>query len=231
MGIRVVIPVFLLITLVLPSLHEAWTFNQAAIIATHALLRETDQLPIAQDAFVNLQTRNCRSRLFLSMIMQAKQQTDQRDEALSQLLYCSPEYLRLIYVLTPENSKIAQLATQIYPNIAYSWFWLAEVYSPSKPEEAIALYRKSLELNPNDGVAWCRMGYLLKDYDLQEAIAASLRCCILGDPGWSGCYHAGLFTEWQGDYATAIKYYRLSLWKDAQDHADELERQLQQVSP
>jgi hypothetical protein len=61
---------------------------------------------------------------------------------------------------------------------------------------------------------------------LEQAANAYLNCCLNGDPGSNGCYGAGCMMERLGNLPQAIAYYyRLSCWEEAQNRADELERQ------
>jgi tetratricopeptide (TPR) repeat protein len=85
-------------------------------------------------------------------------------------------------------------------------------------------YAESARLNPSDGLAWCRLGWVEEAQErLPSALDAFWQCCQNGDPGSNGCYSAGRVAEKLGDIPAAIRYYRLSHWSPALQRADELE--------
>ena len=84
----------------------------------------------------------------------------------------------------------------------------------------------ALALAPDSGQRWLELARLLAGRDDQASLEAYLQACLNGDPGANGCAHAASIVEARGDLATAIRYYRLSNWEEAQRRADELERSL-----
>ena len=105
-------------------------------------------------------------------------------------------------------------------------FIFAQIIGKERPEEAIDLYQRLLELRPHDGVLWRELGDLLVEKDPYTAIDAYLQSCYKKDPGAHGCYNAGRTAENLGDLHAAIRYYRLSKWSGALERADTLEAQL-----
>lgn len=119
---------------------------------------------------------------------------------------------------------LALAAAQSRPDRPEAWFWLGEALSEAGfKDQAIPAYQRSLDLRPNDPLPWCRLGGLLRPHDALAARDALLQCCVLGDPGSNGCVNAGAIEAELGNYAAAIRYYRLSHWSEAWRRADELE--------
>jgi tetratricopeptide (TPR) repeat protein len=105
-------------------------------------------------------------------------------------------------------------------------FILARVLSKDSPEKAIKLYRQGLQISPGDGVRWRELGDILRPNDPEGAIDAYLHSCYYFDPGFNGCYRAGLTAEQMGDYQNAIRYYRRSQWSGSIENAIRLEKML-----
>jgi tetratricopeptide (TPR) repeat protein len=138
-----------------------------------------------------------------------------------------PEALWLVHAGARGNARLALQATQVYPNDAESWFWLAEtLYQTNQNPQAIPAYQRSLQLDPQNGFAWCRLGGLLEYENPIQSRAAYLQCCYHGDFGSNGCFNAGQISEELGEIDAAIKYYRLSQWVESNRRADALERSL-----
>lgn len=130
----------------------------------------------------------------------------------------------LVNSAAPGDLSLALAAAQSHPARPEAWFWLAEVLSEAGfDDQAIPAYQRALDLRPNDPLPWCRLGGLLRPYDVLAARDALLQCCVLGDPGSNGCVNAGNIEAERGNYAAAIRYYRLSHWSEAWRRADELE--------
>jgi tetratricopeptide (TPR) repeat protein len=118
---------------------------------------------------------------------------------------------------------VKDIGEQNILNRDQSIFLFARILSKEAPDKAIELYREGLRYNPADGVRWKELAELLrKDYP-EEALNAYIKSCRLGDPGFHGCYNAGLIYEEMGNYQEAIKFYRLSKWQVSQERVPELE--------
>jgi Tfp pilus assembly protein PilF len=115
---------------------------------------------------------------------------------------------------------------QEHPESAETSFWLAKICAKDTPERAIALYRKGLALDPDNGRRWRELGDLLVKHDLQAALHAYSQSCQNGDPGANGCWLAGQTAERRGDLKMAISFYRLSRWSVALNRAAQLEREI-----
>ena len=147
--------------------------------------------------------------------------------ATTTVLNCGISYLSLLQSIAPTSKGYALIASTIYPDNATVWFWVAEAYSSNDPAFARQAYLQSVDINPKNGLAWCRLGWSYEEIeDKQSALNSFLNCCVNGDPGANGCYGAGRLTENMGDTVKAIQYYRMSHGKDSLKRADELEAQL-----
>lgn len=147
--------------------------------------------------------------------------------AFTELIKCSGTYLHLVYVTNPTNRDLAEMAVELDPMSADAVFWLAEIVEKDDTLTAAALYERSINLDPTDGLAWCRLGRLRRDAgDLEGALLSLEQCCWNGDPGSNGCWGAGGVYEQLDNIPAAIKTYRMSRWTTAQNRADELEKSL-----
>jgi tetratricopeptide (TPR) repeat protein len=143
-------------------------------------------------------------------------------EELKAALDCDPKLIAIVQSKYPNNIALAEHAVAAHPESAEAWFWLGDLL----PEYTIEYYRYGLALKPSDGLRWLKLGGLLQTNDPQAAIQAYLQACKNGDPGYSGCLHAGDLAEKIGDYEAAIEYYRLSHYDRIRNNADKLELQL-----
>jgi tetratricopeptide (TPR) repeat protein len=143
------------------------------------------------------------------------------------LLGCGAPYVSLLGAIQPASYADATLAVARYPDDPDAWFWLGETAQAVAPQAALAAYSRVVQLEPSNGLAWCRLGLRYQvTGQLQAAVEAYLSCCRNGDPGSNGCYGAGAIMEKLGDPRLAVEYYRLSKYEGAQKRADELESQL-----
>ncbi len=176
--------------------------------------------------------------LWLDIRVQWYQQRTFLDIARSLFLHCGLPYMQMMHSLEPHNRDLAELAWRTRPDLAESWFWVAEVRGDRQGvtlqgvtdenwQEIVTLLQEGLRRNPHDGLRWRMLGDIYRTYRPEQALSAYLQSCYNGDPGYNGCYRAGRMAEEAGDYAAAIRYYRLSLWPESKRHADELERRLQ----
>ena len=142
-------------------------------------------------------------------------------------LSCSPVNISILQELIPLDIDMAQHATRLYPEQAVAWFWLGEALAPIDHLGARQAYLHTVILDPNDGLAWCRLGRNYeKKGEWEMAFDAWSKCCKYGDPGSNGCFGAGRMMEKMGYSRQAIEFYRLSRWEESLKHADELEAQL-----
>jgi tetratricopeptide (TPR) repeat protein len=148
--------------------------------------------------------------------------------AFEQALGCSPEYISMVQAVMSADQGLAELATQRYPDQINAWFWLGDAAASVGPLAARPSYLRILAISPQNGLAWCRLGSTYEQTgEYEKAVEAFLSCCLNGDPGANGCYHAGGNMERLGDFKQAIAYYRLSRWQGALDRAQELEKSLE----
>jgi len=220
--------VAVMVVILVPSLSAAWNFNWSLVLTTHALLDNSRLLPVAEASTASLSAQNCRIKLYQGLIAQALHKFTQRDEFWVELLHCNPSYLNRMHLISPGNAIIAEYMTQEFPEMAEGWFWLAEARASDAPLEAIDFYQRGLELDPDDAWAWCNLGALLSEYDLQAAAEAAAQCCLRGDPGCVGCDRVGGYFRRLHDKQMAIRYMRHSRCSSVLDLADKWEQQMQQ---
>jgi tetratricopeptide (TPR) repeat protein len=143
------------------------------------------------------------------------------------ILGCGTEYVSLLSAIQPANYEVASLAVARYPDNPSAWFWLGQTAEAFDWKIAQEAYSHMVQLEPSNGLAWCRLAEHYENYgQFQAAADAYLSCCRNGDPGYIGCSGAGRMMEKLGNPRQAIAYYRLSKWPKAQERADALESQL-----
>ena len=201
----------------------AWPVNRAGQLAGQALL---DADRAAPDAAELLTAARCRAGWYEGLVHQAGGDLTRRAAVWAELLGCAQEYTGYMAVLAADDEALARRALATQPDNPSAHFWLAAVLAPAAPDEAIALYRSGLALDPRDGRRWLRLADLLVGRDDAAALEAFLQACHHGDPGANGCARAAEIVAAQGDLETAIRYYRLSNWSEARARAEELERRL-----
>jgi putative inorganic carbon (HCO3(-)) transporter len=209
-----------------PSLRQQLDLNRAAKLTAEALLADSRLLPKADAELARLAVDNCRAHWLRGLVAQARGQKAKQDSAWTDLIRCSPRFMRLLQIVAPNNQRLAELAVRAQPESAEAFFWLAKICTKDAPDKAIMLYREGLRLNPHDGLNWRWLGDLLARQDPQAAIEAYLQSCYNGDPGANGCWLAGRTAEQLGDTAAAIQYYRMSRWSGAHERAEKLEREM-----
>ena len=201
----------------------AWPVNRAGQLAGAALLDANRAVP---DAAERLTAARCRAGWYEGLIHQTTGDLTRRAAVWAELLGCAQEYTGYMAVLAADDEALARRALATQPDNPAAHFWLAAILTPAAPDEAIALYRSGLALDPTDGRRWLRLADLLVGRDDAAALEAFLQACYHGDPGANGCARAAEIVAAQGDLETAIRYYRLSNWSEARARAEELERQL-----
>ncbi len=201
----------------------AWPVNRAGQLAGAALLSPGRAAP---EAAARLTAARCRAGWYEGLVHQTTGDLARRAAVWAELLGCAQEYTGYMAVLAADDEALARRALATQPDNPAAHFWLAALLAPAAPDEAIALYRSGLALDPRDGRRWLRLADLLVGRDDAAALEAFLQACHNGDPGANGCAHAASIVAAQGDLETAIRYYRLSNWSEARAQAEELERQL-----
>lgn len=225
----------LIVSLVSLPLRRVLSRNRAALGLFEAIVLKPSNLPQSELPVTATSIEDCRQYWLRGLASQVLGQDANRDHAWEASLFCSPEYISLLSLLTPQQREWALASIEYYPFAADSWLWLAHTYlDPTNPgvsqplaesdlAKIIPLYEKALQIAPYDGIAWRELGDLLAESDPQAAIEAYLNSCYNGDPGSNGCYRAGLTAESLGAYQDAIDYYRMSRWAGAHEKADQLE--------
>ncbi len=143
-------------------------------------------------------------------------------------LGCSKTSVALLRYVLPVDAMFAKKAITLYPDSVEAIYWYADAVVKNDTAEAILSYNRIVQIDPNQGLAWCRLGSLYeKNQLLDQSINAYLQCCLHNDSGENGCNGAGRVMEHLGNPRKAIEYYRLSRWQPALDRANELEKQLQ----
>lgn len=134
------------------------------------------------------------------------------------ILKCNPHYVTFVHQQEPESVELSNLAIEVQPNVAESWFWYGDTHTEIRKE----CYEIGLTLDPKDGKRWIVLGYMLEGINPEEAMKAFLQGCYNGDPGSNGCWNVGKLAEQLGNTDEAIQYYRRSNYWKAQQRADEL---------
>ena len=228
-GVRVfyLLPVaFLLVLALSVNAREMWQLNVYAHTTAQLTFRG-DISHVHPPPYEHNRLFSCRY-LWLDVIRRSRRNISLVDQAEALLRSCSSVYVIFLHALMPQQRRLAESAVRYQPGAAFSWFWLAEVkgryhdmgfrgVSKDNWEEIAALLRRGLALAPHDGLRWRLLGDVLRPYAPQQAIDAYLNSCFNGDPGYNGCYRAGLMAEELGDYRSAIRYYCYSRWAGARE--------------
>lgn len=226
LGIYFLVIVGLLISGLSTHLQQAYSINQAGLLALQGTFIRLSALPQAREQLNAAAQTDCRSWWLAGQISHSPLERQQDRAA---FLVCTPQALGLVMAAAPQDRKLAEQAVAAYPTLSAAWFWLADIEKPGNPVLATSLYERVVQLNPHHGLSWCRLGTLNEQAGrLQQAELNYLQCCENGDPGSNGCYGAGRILEKTGDLRGAIQVYRLSHWKGALDRANEIERNTNQ---
>jgi len=202
--------------------------NRAGQLAGGVLLNKTPSAAPAAAAAEPLTAARCRAGWYEGLLWHEAGDMARRSAVWGDLLACAADYTGYMAILAHDDAALARQALAVQPDNPAAYFWLASLAAPDAPDEAITLYRQGLALAPGDGRRWLALAELLDGRDEDGALDAYLQACLNGDPGANGCARAAAIAAARGDIETAIRYYRLSNWSEAQAKADELERQLGQ---
>lgn len=95
-----------------------------------------------------------------------------------------------------------------------------EAYRDGRVEDAVAHYRKALELDPGDAGNWTTYGVLqMIEGDTAEATRALERSIAIR-PGADALANLGTLRLWSGDAAAAVAHYRRALELDPDDYVN-----------
>ncbi len=146
----------------------------------------------------------------------------EREQSWSELIICSEAYLPLLTAIAPEDARLANQAVARYPARSLSWFWLADAQTPTKPVEAAHLYIEGLKKDPENLMAWRKLGVLLSALPPRTP-DQMVALMLISD--WAGTDQPGkveaLFVEAQVystfDVETAVALYRQGLQSKPMD--------------
>jgi tetratricopeptide (TPR) repeat protein len=197
-------------------LGDSWRWN---VWATRLL--KDGQIPRPPEI------KRCSQKWLTGVAAGIRGDLEEQRQIWEQSLACSQHYLSLLHAAVPGDQELARLAAQLYPRNALAWFWLGETLFYTDQPASLPAYLHIVELEPRNGTAWCRLGWIYEGLGEAETAAEDFyKCCREGDPGRNGCFGAGRNMEKLGDLTQAISYYRLSRDPNAQSRADELQKQL-----
>jgi tetratricopeptide (TPR) repeat protein len=180
------------------------------------------------DQFSSL-AEDCRSSWLLGFVDNQGELRPTLNAHWQRAIQCNPQHVGSLSALYADDLDFARQVNAGQPESAEGWFWLAELIAAEQPQDALEYLRRGLALNPEDSHRWRLVGDLLtQEGDLPGALEAYLASCKTGDAGYNGCLRAGGTAEQMGDYAAAIRYYRMSYWPPAWERAERLEGLLQE---
>ena len=205
-------------------LSQAVQINWAAKAVLETYHQPTSRVSPAQTALAPLaQSGDCSARWLQAFV--AFESAPTTFDVWDGPLACDARYVLLLHGRFPKNEALAEKAIAYQPGSAMAWFWMGELTETADPAQSIAYYQQGLILEPKNGLHACYLGRLLRPIDRPAALEAYSTCCFNGDPGVNGCYNAGAMAEEDGDWETALQFYRASSWSVAQGLADKLESQ------
>jgi tetratricopeptide (TPR) repeat protein len=225
------IKLFILIIVVLmfflflaPELVNAFHHNSYTLVALKTGFSSNVDLLQSVGNLLNQEGQSyCRLSWFGAKFLS----NDQHQGLYPNTFNCSLEYLHILTKYRPIDLQLAQQAVQMYPKSIDALEWLAFSQEYTKPNSGLASYQEVVALDRHNGAAWCQIGQIDQNLALiDQAMSAFLECCKNQDPDGKGCYGAGQMAEKGGNMEQAIQYYRLSKADDAQNRANELEKQL-----
>jgi len=209
------------LVLLLAAVISAVPANAAGLRALSAAFHLSSETPASSGLLPISGEADC-GAVWLSAQLAARQGNPSGYAA---ALACSPLYTPLVAVERPLDAGLAAQAVHAQPLDPALWFWLGQAQEADKSLSALDSYLKVLALDEQNGLAWCRLGFIYETQgNLTSSLDAFAKCCSNEDPGVNGCYGAGRVSEKLGDPLQAIQYYRMSRWLVAQQKADELEK-------
>jgi len=140
-------------------------------------------------------------------------------------------YANMVRVLFPSDLYLAAQANNFYPNTKEYLYWVVDS-TQTDYDLAIMKLNEILDLDPNDTVAWRRLGdNLWRNGDKEASLQAYLNACEINDRESNGCYYVGYSYKAMGELEKAIYYFRLSYWSPSWEIADQLEAELSSQNP
>jgi len=146
-------------------------------------------------------------------------------------IHCTKLYANMVRVLYPNDLELASEANYYYPNTKDFLYWVVDS-TQTDYELAVMKLNEILDLDPNDSVAWRRLGdNLWRNGDNIAGLQAYLNACEINDRESNGCYYVGYSYKAMGELEKAIYYFWLSYWSPSWEIADQLETELSTQNP
>lgn len=227
-----IIWLFAAATLVIGGLavvHGQFIHNLASIYTVHTLASRSANETEARLAVETYARRMCQRHWLLGSLALRYDDQAKMIEEWENALRCDSSYMTAMRMEQPENQALAVLATTAYPDLAESWFWLAQLQEHYAPEEAISSMIRGLELRPEFGIGWYHLGELFESAGkLDRAIDAFIESGKFLNKGSDHFFKVGSIYERLGNPRRAIYFYRRSLFEGAFQRAAYLESKLSQ---
>jgi tetratricopeptide (TPR) repeat protein len=218
--------VLIVIIFILQSL-ESVDRNQLSLLMMKGAFYN---LPLLASAFAGYQAlgeSGCQANWMAGKAADLLGKETEKQAAWMKYIECSKTSVALLRYALPMDAMFAEKAITLYPDSVDAIYWYVNAVVKNDTEAAILSYNRIVQIDPNQELAWCRLGSLYEKNQLyDQSVKAYLQCCLHNDPGENGCYGAGRVMEKLGDPRKAIEYYRLSRWQPALDRANELEKHL-----
>lgn len=211
--------------LAVPAVRDRLALDLAARDAYRALLGPRAALPPVHETLAPIAGRVCRARWLEGRVLETLDDA-RRDAAYEDLIGCGGAWVDRIAVVAPGDTRLAQVATRLHPELAsaHGWRARASMAAPARDREtALHHFRRALTLASGDGRTWLAYGDALVEDDIPAAFEAYGEACRHGDPGANACVRAGETALLLGDRAAAIAWLRRSRWPPARVRADALE--------
>ena len=168
----------------------------------------------------------CQKYWLFGLLANQDGERDARDNYWKNAIDCSGNFLPGIHNLAKEDRTLAEFAVNTRPEKELSWLWLA-ASKVSEPASVIPLYIKALDIRPDNGLTWYRLGEAYEasgSYD--DAISAFIKSSEYLNRESDFYVRVGRIYENLGEIPSAIYYYRISSWETAHQRADLLESQM-----
>jgi tetratricopeptide (TPR) repeat protein len=221
-----IVSLLAILTLGWKPLNRAFLRNRLALQTARGLLAGA---PLPDASRFSALAEDCRASWLLGFLEHQGEPRPTLNASWQRAIQCNPQRVELLAALFADDLDFARQVNAAQPGNAEGWFWVAGLIAADQPQKALAHYRQGLALDPEDSRRWTFVGDLLtQDGDLAGALEAYLMACKTGDAGYNGCLRAGATAEKMGDYAAAIRYYRLSHWPPSWERTERLEKLLQE---